>query len=157
MLTSPVQEKGIRKGQIQKTKDKFFVKSHLYITFATQTINRLNTMSSKLTLTLRLMARYKYLIVVVLGVAFVGFIDDDSLLQLVRYNIKVAKLKEEIAVQNERNEAATRQLQELRKDPKSIERIARERYFMKSDDEDIFVLSDDPSLESNSDPTITSE
>lgn len=114
-------------------------------------------MSSKLTLTLRLMARYKYLIVVVLGVAFVGFIDDDSLLQLVRYNIKVAKLKEEIAVQNERNEAATRQLQELRKDPKSIERIARERYFMKSDDEDIFVLSDDPSLESNSDPTITSE
>ena len=28
-------------------------------------------------------------------------------------------------------------------DPKAIARIARERYFMKADDEDIFVLSDD--------------
>ena len=29
------------------------------------------------------------------------------------------------------------------KNPKAMERIARERYFMKADDEDIFVLSDD--------------
>ena len=28
-------------------------------------------------------------------------------------------------------------------DPKAMEKIARERYFMKADDEDIFVLSDD--------------
>jgi cell division protein FtsB len=27
--------------------------------------------------------------------------------------------------------------------PKAIEKIARERYFMKADDEDVFVLSDD--------------
>ena len=31
----------------------------------------------------------------------------------------------------------------LDSDPKAIEKIARERYFMKTDDEDIFVLSDD--------------
>jgi len=31
----------------------------------------------------------------------------------------------------------------LRRDPKAIEKIARERYFMKTDDEDIYVLSDD--------------
>ena len=32
----------------------------------------------------------------------------------------------------------------LESNPKAIEKIARERYFMKADDEDIFVLSDDP-------------
>ena len=31
----------------------------------------------------------------------------------------------------------------LDSNPKAIEKIARERYFMKADDEDIFVLSDD--------------
>ena len=36
-----------------------------------------------------------------------------------------------------------RQIHELNHNPKAMERIARERYFMKHDDEDIFVLSDD--------------
>ena len=31
----------------------------------------------------------------------------------------------------------------MSKDPKAMEKIARERYFMKADDEDIYVLSDD--------------
>ena len=31
----------------------------------------------------------------------------------------------------------------LDSNPKAIEKIARERYFMKADDEDVFVLSDD--------------
>ena len=35
------------------------------------------------------------------------------------------------------------QIKELDRNPKAIEKIARERYFMKADDEDIFVLSDD--------------
>ena len=35
------------------------------------------------------------------------------------------------------------QIKELNRNPKAIEKIARERYYMKADDEDIFVLSDD--------------
>ena len=34
-------------------------------------------------------------------------------------------------------------LKELNTNPDAIAKIARERYFMKADDEDIFVLSDD--------------
>ena len=34
-------------------------------------------------------------------------------------------------------------IRELDRNPKAMEKIARERYFMKADDEDIFVLSDD--------------
>ena len=35
------------------------------------------------------------------------------------------------------------QIRELNRNPKAMEKIARERYYMKADDEDIFVLSDD--------------
>lgn len=100
-------------------------------------------MSEKLSPFLRLLARYKYGIVLVVGIAYVGFIDDDSLLRLVEYNIKISDLRSEIAEQREKNEATLRQLHDLRNDPRAIERIARERYFMKADDEDIYVLSDD--------------
>ena len=34
-------------------------------------------------------------------------------------------------------------LSEIDRNPAAIEKIARERYFMKADDEDVFVLSDD--------------
>ena len=34
-------------------------------------------------------------------------------------------------------------LKDLNTSPDAIAKIARERYFMKADDEDIFVLSDD--------------
>ena len=36
------------------------------------------------------------------------------------------------------------QIRLLDSDPNAMRKIARERYFMKADDEDIFVLSDDP-------------
>jgi cell division protein FtsB len=41
---------------------------------------------------------------------------------------------------NQKNKERIRQLED---NPKEIEKIAREQYFMKADDEDIFVLSDD--------------
>ncbi len=100
-------------------------------------------MNTKLTMTLRLLAHYKYLITVVIGVAMVGFLDENSLLMHVRYRLRISELNDQIEMYNERNEAATRELRELRLHPKAIEKIARERYFMKADDEDIFILSTD--------------
>lgn len=35
----------------------------------------------------------------------------------------------------------------MRKGTQEFQKIARERYFMKADDEDIYVLSDDPKPE----------
>lgn len=101
-------------------------------------------MNKKLGLIWQLLSHYKYLIVTTVGVLFVGFLDENSFLQLVKYNLQISELEEQIDRYNERNQAAVKELQDLRRDPKAIERIARERYFMKADDEDIFVLSDDP-------------
>ncbi|MBR5061885.1 MAG: septum formation initiator family protein [Prevotella sp.] len=86
---------------------------------------------------------YKYLIVIVIGIVVVGFVDENSFMRRIQYELQISDLKAEIKKYNDRNEADMRQLRELKRNPKAIQKIARERYFMKADDEDIFVLSDD--------------
>ena len=44
-------------------------------------------------------------------------------------------------------------IKELKRNPKAITKIARENYFMKGDDEDIFVLSDDQKPVTDNDET----
>ena len=66
----------------------------------------------------------KYAVVAVFAVVFIGFVDENSVWSHFRNMQTISDLQ-------------------LDKDPKAIEKIARERYFMKEDDEDIFILSDD--------------
>lgn len=87
--------------------------------------------------------RYKYVITIVVGVCFVGFIGDNSFLQQVKNMRQISRLEKEIETYDERFEADSIRLCELFSNPEAIEKIARERYFMKADNEDIFVLSDD--------------
>ena len=83
----------------------------------------------------------KYWIVVIIGVLIVGVLDENSFYKMLKNNMEIADLKEQIDTYNEQYEADEAQLRELRRNPKAITKIARERYFMKADDEDIFVLS----------------
>ncbi len=84
----------------------------------------------------------KYWIVTILGVFIVGFFDENSILQHVQNKIVVHDLEDQISVFNAQYERDERQLKELRTNPNAITKIARENYFMKTDDEDIFVLRD---------------
>lgn len=92
---------------------------------------------------LNFLDHYKYLIVIVVGVAIISFVDENSFMRIFQYKMEISDLKAEIKKYNETNENDIRQLKELKRNPKAIQKIARERYFMKADDEDIFVLSDD--------------
>lgn len=100
-------------------------------------------MSSKLSTVIGVIAHYKYLITIVIGVVLVGFVDENSFLQRFKYEMHISQLKEQIKKYEAQNEKATGELRALRHDPQAIERIARERYFMQADDEDVFVLSTD--------------
>lgn len=100
-------------------------------------------MSKRLGIIWNYLAHYKYLIVIVVGVLVVGVIDDNSIRQHIRYQIQIAGLRSEIEKYNAQLERDNRMLKEMRKGPKVFGKIARERYFMKTDDEDIFVLSSD--------------
>jgi cell division protein FtsB len=81
--------------------------------------------------------------VTVLGVLVVGFIDENSFMRRIQLELQISDLQSNIEKYNKQYEDDSKQLREIRQNPKTIEKIARERYFMKADDEDIYVLSDD--------------
>ena len=89
----------------------------------------------------------RYIVVLALGVVIVGFLGDNSIISHLKNKQRISELTEEI----NQNLAITRYNQErvhlLQTDPRAVERIGRERYFMKKADEDVFVLSDDTESE----------
>ncbi|MBO4721279.1 MAG: septum formation initiator family protein [Prevotella sp.] len=85
----------------------------------------------------------KYTVVVLLGVLVVGFLDENSIWNHFKNQRRISELEEEIGKYNAAFERDQSQIRQMNKDPKAMEKIARERYFMKADDEDIYVLSDD--------------
>jgi cell division protein FtsB len=91
----------------------------------------------------RFLSRFKYIIVIIIGVAIVGFVDENSYLSKFKYDRQIKDLRAEIDELNAQFIADSIRLSELDHNPAAIEKIARERYFMKADDEEIFVLSDD--------------
>ena len=85
----------------------------------------------------------KYAVVCVAGVLIVGFLDENSLWNHLKNRQRIDELTEEKARYNAAYERDKAQIRELDRDPKAMEKIARERYFMKADDEDIFVLREE--------------
>ena len=85
----------------------------------------------------------KYVVVCILGVVIVGFLDNNSVWAHLRNKQRISQLEEEIEKYTSQYERDQAKIREMNTDPIAIERIARERYFMKCDDEDIFVLSED--------------
>ena len=85
----------------------------------------------------------KYTIVCLLGVLIVGFLDENSVWSHFKNKQRISDLEEEIAKYNADYERDQSQIRELNRNPKAMEKIARERYFMKVDDEDIFVMKEE--------------
>ena len=85
----------------------------------------------------------KYVVVTVIAIVLVGFVDENSVYKHLRNQQRISDLQEEIDQYTEQYKRDNAQIDMLSRDPKAIQKIARERYFMKADNEDIFVLSDD--------------
>ena len=86
---------------------------------------------------------FKYSVVCILGVLIVGFLDENSFWNHMKNRQRINELQEETAKYNAVFRRDQARIRELDRNPKAMEKIARERFFMKADDEDIFVLSDD--------------
>ncbi len=95
----------------------------------------------------------KYGLVTLVAALLLGFVGENSLWSLHENKSRIAALKEEIRQYTDRYESDLRQVRQLDTDRNAIHKIARERYFMKADDEDIFVLSDDPREQNPMDTT----
>ena len=103
------------------------------------------------------LSRFKFHIVILLGVLIVGVLDENSFMKRIEYAYQIKDLKAEIQKYDRQYHHDTQQLKDLKRDPKAIARIARERYFMKTEDEDIFVLSDDEHPTENTGKNETTE
>ena len=90
---------------------------------------------------------FKYAVVAIAGVVIVGFLDDNSFWSHFKNMQRINELQEETEKYNADYRRDQARIRELDRNPKAMEKIARERYFMKADDEDIFVLSDDGEVE----------
>lgn len=85
----------------------------------------------------------KYIVVLVLGAVLIGFVGSSSVLAHLGNKQRISELSEEIEYYEGEYSRHQARIHQLQTDPKAMEEIARERYFMKHADEDIFVLSDD--------------
>lgn len=85
----------------------------------------------------------KYIVVALIAVVLIGFVDENSVWNHLRNKQRISELEDEIERYTEHYRQDDERIRSLDRNPKAIEKIARERYFMKADDEDVFVLSDD--------------
>ena len=87
--------------------------------------------------------RHKYAITLAAFAIFVGFFDQNSLLRRANYMREESRLLDEIKKYRQEYEKNTERLNEQLADSGAIERIAREKYFMKKPNEDIYVFEED--------------
>ncbi len=85
----------------------------------------------------------RYFIALYIFAFWLMFFDNMSLWDLIAYKAEVRQLEKEKALYQEQIEAAQNNLEELTSNMNNLEKFAREQYFMKKDNEDIFVIVDE--------------
>ena len=86
--------------------------------------------------------RYKYIVAIIVFIAVVGFLDTNSYFNIAKLEKEASLLERERDNYMSQYERDTKQLHDLESSPKAMERIARERYFMKKPNEDIYIIKD---------------
>jgi len=83
-----------------------------------------------------------YWLVTIGFVALTFIAGDSNLYKRYQYDEKIRSLDKEIEFYKKELEQNSKKLNDLQTDKDGLERFAREEYFMKKPDEDIFILED---------------
>ncbi len=81
--------------------------------------------------------RNKYFLAIIFFVAWLIFFDSHDIITQYRLQRTVNKLEKDREFYENKIEEVKQQEEEIREDP---EKIAREKYFMKKKDEDVFII-----------------
>jgi cell division protein FtsL len=87
--------------------------------------------------------RYKYVISIVVFGVLIGFVGDHCLVKRYQQKQEIAELKSQINEQKRIYENDKIDLERIHNNPEAVKRVAREKYYMKTEDEEIFVIDDD--------------
>lgn len=86
------------------------------------------------------LGKHKILLAFLIFGIHIGFFDENNIIRRVQYKKEILELKSEIERYQKEYDKSTKTLEDLTSNPEYIERIARERYFMKEPNEDIYVF-----------------
>ena len=88
------------------------------------------------------MWRHKYWFATLVFLLIIVLLDENNLIRHLQNRREIAALEAEKEKYKRDYEASSRKLQELEADPEMIEKIAREKYGMHTEKEDIFIIED---------------
>jgi len=86
--------------------------------------------------------KYKYLISIIVFAVLISFVGEHSLVQRYSQRKEIAELKEKINEQKQIYENDKTKLDNIKNNPEAVKRVAHEKYYMKTEDEDIFVVKE---------------
>ena len=84
--------------------------------------------------------RNKYLIALLVFLVWLLVFDRNNLIDRIKYIRTINDLEDQKQFYLERIDEDSRRLMELKTDRDNLEKFAREQYFMKKENEDIFVI-----------------
>lgn len=84
--------------------------------------------------------RHKCSVFLLAFAVYLAFFDQNSLLHRYKLRKQTSELKAELFEYRQKYERDGKMLDALRKDAAYVERVAREKYFMKTADEDVYVV-----------------
>ena len=87
--------------------------------------------------------RNKFLVVLVFFVLWILLFDENSVISQISSKKRLKKLKADKEFYIEKIKLDSIKLEELKNNPKNLERFARENYYMKNKNEDVFVIVDE--------------
>lgn len=84
--------------------------------------------------------RNKYLIAILAFLVWLLVFDRNSLVDRIKYTRALHDMEEEKTYYLKRIQEDSKRLEELKTDPENLEKFAREQFFMKKENEDVFVI-----------------
>ena len=84
----------------------------------------------------------KYFIATAFFLLWICLFNDIDLFYIIRSRQEVSALRNEVKTLEQENESALKSLADLSSNKASLEKFARETYYMKRDNEDVFVFKE---------------
>lgn len=87
--------------------------------------------------------KLKYVVALAIFVVAIGFLGESSIVNRISQQREISRLKGEISEYDRKFDTDKQALDALKHDHDAVKEVARSRYYMKTDNEDIFIIEDD--------------
>ncbi|MCR5313068.1 MAG: septum formation initiator family protein [Bacteroidaceae bacterium] len=87
-------------------------------------------------------SKSKWVIATLVFVIFTGFVGDSCLIRRYENNMEISRLSDEIEFYKNKYETDKATLERFKSDPEAVVEVARKKYYMKTRNEDIFIIEE---------------